>query len=150
MTSARGTFTARAVIEPLRPSPIRTLSPTPPEGIDLAVAAAKLADEKHAEDIVILDLRGLSNIADFFVVCSANSPPHLNAVRKEVADRLKTESGVATYGLDGPTDSLWTVLDFVDVVVHILHAEKRAFYGLETLWSDAPRVAWQSANAAGA
>jgi ribosome-associated protein len=113
-------------------------------GQDLAIAAARLADNKQAEDIVVLDLRGLSNIADYFVICSANSPPHLNAIRREIADELKTVHGVAAYGRDGALDSLWTVLDFVDVVVHILHREKREFYSIEALWSDAPKVDWQS------
>lgn len=113
-------------------------------GQDLAIAAARLADTKQAENIVVLDLRGLSNIADYFVICSANSPPHLNAIRREIADELKTAHGVGPYGRDGALDSLWTVLDFVDVVVHILHREKREFYAIEALWSDAPRVDWQS------
>ena len=115
----------------------------PPTGIDLAIAAARLADEKQAENILVIDLRGLSTIADFFVLCSANSPPHLNAIRREVGDRLKVERGVATYGSEGNSESLWAVLDFVDVVVHILHEEKRHFYALEALWSDAPFVQWQ-------
>ena len=113
-------------------------------GQDLAIAAARLADSKQAEDIVILDLRGLSNIADYFVICSANSPPHLNAIRREIADELKTVHGVGPYGREGALDSLWTVLDFVDVVVHILHREKREFYSIEALWSDAPKVDWKS------
>lgn len=113
-------------------------------GHGLAIAAARLADTKQAEDIVILDLRGLSNIADYFVICSANSPPHLNAIRREIADELKTGHGIGTYGRDGALDSLWTVLDFVDVVVHILHREKREFYSIEALWSDAPKVDWKS------
>jgi ribosome-associated protein len=132
------------------PNPDTILENESLAGRELAVAAARLAYEKQAEDIVLLDLRGLSNIADYFVICSANSPPHLNAIRREVADRLKVEHGVATRGQDGPIDSLWTVLDFVDVVVHVLHAEKREFYALERLWSDAPRVEWQSGEASGA
>ena len=116
-------------------------------GRSLAITAAQFADAKQAEDIVVLDLHGLCNIADYFVLCSANSPPHLNAIRREIADRLKTEHNVATHGHNGAIDSLWTVLDFVDVVVHVLHREKREFYAIEKLWQDAPRVDWQSAEA---
>jgi len=120
--------------------------PSPLSGIDLAVAAARLADEKQAEDIVVLDLRGLSNIADFFVIGSANSPPHLNAIVREVGTRLKVDRGVAAYGQEGSADSLWAVLDFIDVVVHVLHRGKRDFYALEALWSDAPQVEWQASE----
>ena len=112
-------------------------------GEALAITAARLADSKQAENIIVLDLRGLSNIADYFVLCSANSPPHLNAIRREIADVVKVDHGVATHGHDGALDSLWTVLDFIDVVVHVLHREKREFYAIEALWSDAPRVKWQ-------
>jgi ribosome-associated protein len=125
-------------------------APQPLEGLDLALASARYADEKQAEDIVILDLRGLSNIADYFVICSANSAPHLNAIRREVGDRLKVDHQVAAHGYEGHPDSLWAVVDFIDVVVHILHREKREFYALEQLWSDAPRVAWQPEAPAGA
>lgn len=117
-------------------------------GQELAITAARLADNKQAEDIVVLDLRGLSNVADYFVLCSANSPPHLNAIRREIADELKTTRRIGTYGHDGAIDSLWTVLDFVDVVVHVLHREKREFYAIEALWKDAPRIDWQPAGAA--
>lgn len=117
---------------------------TPPiSGESLAITAARLAASKQAEDILVLDLRGLSNIADYFVLCSANSPPHLNAIRREIADVIKVDHGVATHGHCGAIDSLWTVLDFVDVVVHVLHREKREFYAIEALWSAAPRVNWQ-------
>lgn len=120
--------------------PPAPLKETELQGKELALAAARFADDKKAEDIVILDLRGLSSIADYFVICSASSTPHLNAVRREIADRLKTDHGVPAFGYDGQTESSWVVLDFVDVVVHILNQEKRGFYGLEALWSDAPRV----------
>lgn len=116
-------------------------------GSALAKEAARLADDKQAENIVVLDVRGLSNIADYFVICGANSLPHLNAIRKEVRDQIKTAHGVATYGVEGGGESEWAVLDFVDVVVHILLEGKRSFYSLESLWADAPRVEWQPAGA---
>lgn len=126
--------------------PMPQAKPSPLSGTDLAVAAARLAEGKQAEDILVLDLRGLSNIADFFVICSANSPPHLNAIVREVGTRLKVEHGVAAYGQEGRSGSLWAVLDFIDVVVHVLHRGKREFYALEALWSDAPQVEWQAAG----
>ncbi len=117
-----------------------------PVGHELAIAAARHADDKKAEHITVLDLRGLSTLADYFVICSAGSSPHLNAIRREIADQLKIEYGISAYGSDGGLDSQWVVLDFVDVVVHILHAEKREFYALEKLWSDAPRIEWEPAG----
>ena len=115
----------------------------PLSGTALAVEAARLADEKQADNIVVLDVRGLSSIADYFVICGANSLPHLNAVRREVRDSLKTVHGVSSYGVEGGGESEWAVIDFVDVVVHVLLEGKRAFYSLESLWADAPPVPWQ-------
>jgi ribosome-associated protein len=142
-----GCIVFQSTVNPWRPAaqttPSNPLETQPISGRELAITAARFADTKQAEEIVILDLRGLCNIADYFVICSANSPPHLNAVRREVADRLKVEHGVASHGHDGAIDSLWTVLDFIDVVVHILHREKREFYAIENLWAKAPRVEWQ-------
>lgn len=112
-------------------------------GEALAVAAARFADGKLAEDVAVLDVRGLSTVTDYFVVCSGTSMPHLRAVRKEVMDRLKVEAGASTYTSDGGAVSLWLVLDYVDVMVHIFHPEKRDIYKLEELWGDAPRVTWE-------
>jgi len=113
-------------------------------GLELAKAVAQSAEERKAENIIILDLRGLSTIADYFVICSGNSTPHLNSIRKEIADKLKVDYDTPAFRRDGEQDSLWMVLDFVDVVVHIMEGEKRAFYSLENLWNDAPRIPWQS------
>ena len=110
------------------------------EGLELAKAAATLADDKRAEDIVILDLRGISTITDFFVICTGTSNPHLKAIRTEIAGKLK-EDGQKAYGTDGAPESNWLVLDYGDVIVHIFHQKQRQHYALEDLWSDAPRGA---------
>ncbi len=87
-----------------------------------------------------IDLRGISNFTDFFVLCSGTSEPHLKAIASEVEGRLKKEHGVKPMATDGYPLSQWIVADYSDVVVHIFHAEKRDFYSLEDLWSDAPRL----------
>lgn len=110
------------------------------EGIELATAAARGADDKQAEDIVVLDMRGLSTIADFFVICSGTSQPHLKAVKREVFDQLAAAHGLKPRTTEGIPESQWLVLDYGDVIVHVMHAEKREYYALEDLWNDAPRV----------
>lgn len=117
------------------------------EGEELALAAAGYADEKQAEDIVILDLRGISSIADFFVICTGTSTPHLKAVSREVSEKLHEEHDLRPRAKDGNPESQWLILDYVDVIVHIFHEENRANYSLEDLWSDAERVAFEPATA---
>jgi ribosome-associated protein len=117
------------------------------EGEALALAAAGYADEKQAEDIVILDLRGISSIADFFVICTGTSTPHLKAVRREVADKLHEEHDLRPRATDGNPESQWLILDYIDVLVHVFHEESRAKYSLEDLWSDAERIAFEPAVA---
>jgi ribosome-associated protein len=106
----------------------------------LARLCAKLVAEKKAEDIVAIDLRGISSFTDFFVICSGTSEPHLKAIAGELRDRLKQDHDIKPMAIDGYPLSQWVVADYSDVVVHIFHSEKRAFYSLEDLWSDAPRL----------
>ena len=108
----------------------------------LAVACAKAAEEIQAEDIRVLDLRGLSSLTDFMVLCSGNSMPHLKAVMREVEKHVKEWTGEKPLHSEGKADSRWVVLDYVDVMVHILHEETRERYDLENLWGDAKSVAW--------
>ena len=110
------------------------------EGEPLARAAADFADSKKAVNITVLDVRGISMITDFLVICEGTSLPHLRAIRNEVTDRIREDHKVKPYSAHGVADSGWMLLDYGDVVVHIFHAEKRAFYALEDLWSDAPRL----------
>ncbi|MFL6583453.1 MAG: ribosome silencing factor [Chthoniobacterales bacterium] len=116
---------------------------------NLAKRCAALADNKKAESIVVLDLRGISTFTDFFVICSGTSEPHLKAIAGEIEARLREEDGIRAASVDGFPSSQWIVLDYLQVIVHVFHQEKRAFYSLEDLWGDAPRVAWQSAAVTG-
>jgi len=110
------------------------------EELRRALVCARAAAEMQAEDVEVLDLRGLSSIADFFVICSATSTPHLKAVRREVEEAMRLERGSRPRAADGGAESQWLVVDFGDVIAHIFHRDKRGFYGLESLWADAPRV----------
>ena len=95
---------------------------------------------------MVLDLQGISSFTDFFVICSGTSEPQLKAIAAEIEDRLKQEHGVKAVSVDGFPASQWIVLDYLQVIVHVFRQEKREFYSLEDLWSDAPRVAWESEN----
>jgi ribosome-associated protein len=93
---------------------------------------------------VVLDLRGISTFTDFFVICSATSEPHLKAIAGEVETKLKQDYSIRATAIDGFPASQWIVLDYLQVIVHVFHQAKRAFYSLEDLWSDAPRLEWDS------
>lgn len=106
----------------------------------LAILCAEYAANKKAEDVLALDLRGISSFADYFVICSGTSEPHLKAIASEIQDKLREYHGLRPHHVDGYPASQWIVVDYVDVLVHIFHEEKRAFYSIEDLWSDAPRL----------
>ncbi len=96
---------------------------------------------------MVLDLRGISTFTDFFVICSATSEPQLRAIAGEIEGRLKKEHKIKASAMDGFPTSQWIVIDYLQVVVHIFHQEKRSFYSLEDLWGDAPRFDWEAAVA---
>jgi ribosome-associated protein len=120
----------------------KVAKPAMPEGEVLARAAADYADNKKAGDILIMDLRELSTVCDYMVLCSVDSLPQLRAVRDEVWDEIEKNQGRKPLVADTNMESQWLVLHYGDVMVHIFHKEKRVFYALEELWSDAPRIDW--------
>jgi ribosome-associated protein len=95
----------------------------------------------------VLDLRGISTFTDFFVICSATSEPQLKAIASEIETELKKKCATRPVAIDGFPASQWIVLDYLQVVVHVFHRDKRAFYSLEDLWGDAPRIEWETAQA---
>lgn len=119
----------------------------PTEGQDLAIACAKAAEEILAEGIRVLDLRGISSLTDFMVICSGTSMPHLKAILRDVETHVKEWTGTRPAHSEGKADSRWVVLDYVDVMVHIMHQELRDHYALEELWGDAREVEWGEAGA---
>ena len=106
----------------------------------LALRCRELADNKKAEDIVVLDVRKVSSVTDYFVVCTGTSEPHLRAVVDEITERLRVEQGVRPRAVDGTLHTAWVVLDYFDVIVHIMRGDLRERYDLEALWGDAPRL----------
>lgn len=103
---------------------------------NLAKKIAQLAFTKKAYDVRMLDLRKVTDVADFFVVCSADSDIQVKAIADAVLDGL-AESGIHPWHREGISQKQWILLDFVDVVVHVFHKEVRNFYALEKLWGDA-------------
>jgi ribosome-associated protein len=110
------------------------------ESRKLALLCRDLADNKKAEDVVILDVRGLSSITDYFVLASGTSEPHLRAISEEIVDRLREDHGLRPRAIDGTLKAAWLALDFFDVIVHVMRSDVRERYDLEGLWGDAPRV----------
>jgi ribosome-associated protein len=106
----------------------------------LALLCRELADNKKAEDLVVLDVRKLSSVTDYFVIVSGTSEPHLRAIVNEITDTLRADHGVRPRSMDGTVHGTWVVLDFFDVIVHIMRADARERYDLEGLWGDAPVV----------
>lgn len=100
---------------------------------------AQAAVDRRAEDVLIMDMRGLMTICDFFVVCSGRSRLHVEAIAEEVEEQL-SEEGLRPWHREGIPDASWVITDYGDVVVHIFAPEARAFYNLEGLWGDARRV----------
>jgi len=106
----------------------------------LASLCRDLADNRKAEDIVILDVRELSSVTDYFVIASGTSEPHLRAIVEEITDKLRDEHGIRPRAVDGTLPAAWVVLDYFDVIVHVMRQDVRERYDLETLWGDAPRL----------
>ncbi|MFN7139715.1 MAG: ribosome silencing factor [Limisphaerales bacterium] len=106
----------------------------------LALLCRDLADNRKAENIVILDVRKLSSVTDFFVIASGTSEPHIRAIVDEIATTLRKDHGLTPRAIDGEAQTPWRVLDFFDVIVHVMRNDIRERYDLESLWGDAPRV----------
>ncbi|HKS15745.1 MAG TPA: ribosome silencing factor [Planctomycetota bacterium] len=108
----------------------------------LAVESARIADGKKASEIVILDLRRLNAITDFFVLCSAQNDRQSRAIAEEVAYQMKRK-GLRAFGIEGDRGAPWILEDFGDFVLHVFRESHRRFYDLESLWADAPLVGWE-------
>jgi len=110
------------------------------ESRELALRCRQLAAEKKAEDLLVLDVRKLSSVTDYFVLGTGTSEPHLRAISQEIVGRLRAEEGLRPRAVDGTLQAGWVVLDFYDVIVHLMRSEQRRKYDLEGLWGDAPLV----------
>ena len=107
---------------------------------ELAFVCAKTADDHKAENIITLKVSGLSVIADYFVLCTGNSIPHLSAIAVSIAREVRAKMGIRPSVIDGTAASQWTVIDFGSVIVHVFSPKMRELYQLESLWGDAPKV----------
>ena len=111
----------------------------------MAVAAAQVCDDKKAQDIRILDVRKLTTISDYFIVCSTGNERQARAIADDLRVSMK-DYGLRELGVEGAQDARWILQDFGDVVIHIFHEAQRGFYDIEGLWADAPRVKWSPAR----
>jgi ribosome-associated protein len=105
----------------------------------LALACSSAAQEKKAQDIVIMDLQGITLIADYFVICTGANPIQIKAICDNINDKLKKQ-GVSPLRIEGFNDARWILMDYGTVIVHIFMEEERDYYNLEKLWGDAKIV----------
>ena len=99
----------------------------------------RLAEEKKAEEILVLDLRGISSVTDYFFVCHGTSDRHVLAIADHILEMMK-KTGYKVLGVEGYPEARWVLLDFGDLVVHIFYDENRRFYQLEKLWGHAAQI----------
>jgi ribosome-associated protein len=124
-------------------SPIANLAHEPSRSLDRALAAARVAELNRGRDIVILDLRELTPVFDYFVLVTGTSRRQLHAISEEIDDVLAKQYHDRRLGIEGYADSRWILLDFGDVVVHMFDDETRGYYDLENLWAGAKRVPFE-------
>jgi ribosome-associated protein len=126
----------------LTKGPDQTLTP-----IEQARRIAGLAQDKLAEDVVILDMRPACSYTDFFVICTGRNPRQTKAIWDEVHERLKHDERVLPQHVEGVSDGSWIVGDFLDTVLHVFTPEARDYYRLAELWGDVPVVSVEAASA---
>ena len=125
-----------------------TGSQTLPASKEVAIAAARASSEKQADDVVILDVHELIVITDFFVICSAGTDRQIKTVIENIEERLRSRLEVRPVRREGEAGAGWWLLDYIDVVVHVFGGDQRAYYDLERLWRDAPRLSWDESSEA--
>lgn len=105
---------------------------------ELLKIAVKAADDKRAEDIVALNMKGISLIADYFIICHGNSDKQVQAIAREMKEKVE-EGHFEVKRMEGFDEARWILIDMGDVVAHIFHRDERSYYNLERLWGDAPQ-----------
>ena len=113
--------------------------------MQLALAAARTAEENRGQNIVVLDMRSITPVFDYFVIATGNSRRQLHAISEEIDRCLEKDLGDRRMGIEGYSESRWILLDYGNVVIHLFDDETREFYALEELWGEAERVTlpWQ-------
>ncbi|MCG3128810.1 MAG: Ribosomal silencing factor RsfS [Phycisphaerae bacterium] len=115
------------------------------EALDFAVEAARVAAESRTEQVLVLDLRGLSGIADFFVIGTGSSDRQMRAVA-DLIEKHARSVGRRPYRVADSAAASWILADYVDVVVHLFDQKHRRYYDLDSLWGDAPRIDWTKSD----
>lgn len=110
--------------------------------------AAEKADEKKADEIKILDVQGVSLLADYFLLCSGQTSIKVRAIAQHVEEEL-TKAGYKLHGMEGMQDGIWVLMDFGTLIVHVMRTQEREFYNLERLWSQGRVEEWNPQAAAG-
>jgi len=108
-----------------------------------AAEAARVLHEDKCEDVLLLDVRGMSQVCDYLVIATGSSGRQMGSALQHI-EELGAECGLRPFGSSRQASSSWLIVDFVDVVVHLFEANARAYYDLEMLWSDAPRLDWRA------
>ncbi len=113
--------------------------------LNLALAAARTAEDNRGENIVVLDMRAITPVFDYFVIVTGNSRRQLHAISEEIDHCLEDELGYRRMGIEGYNESRWILLDYGNVVIHLFDSETREYYALEQFWSSSPQVPlpWQ-------
>jgi len=116
--------------------------------LQLALAAARTAADNRGEDIVVLDMRSITPVFDYFVIATGKSRRQLHAISEEIDHCLEDDLGDHRMGIEGYSESRWILLDYGNVVIHLFDAETREYYALEQFWSEASQVAlpWAEEN----
>ena len=120
----------------------RTMPARVAKALEHAKLCARLADDNRGKDVLLLDLRAATPLIDFFVIISANSRRQAYAISSEIDQELK-KLGEAKLGIEGAEEGRWILTDYGDFVVHVFAEDARAYYALEEIWGDAPRVDWR-------
>jgi ribosome-associated protein len=110
----------------------------PSDTRELALGAAAIAYDKKAEDIVLLDMRGLVDYTDYLIICTGRTPRQTKSISQELRHRLKKDLGVTPRRVEGEKEGDWILVDALDVVIHVFTPEARDFYRLDRLWREAP------------
>ncbi len=129
-------------------TPESPATPGPMDDLTFAVEAARLLADRKCDDVLLLDLRGLSEVTNFVVIGTGTSDRQMKSVADELRDFGK-DRGQVTFARDRDPAATWIVVDFVNLIVHLFEPNQRAYYDLESLWGDAPRLRWQREDASG-
>jgi ribosome-associated protein len=127
--------------------PVGALSHSQPDRVERAkqhsIACARLSDDNRARDVLVLDLQNGTSVVDYFVIASVVSRRQASALASDIDAEMK-RAGEKKLGIEGAQEGRWILIDYGDFVVHVFSEDARAYYGLDELWGDAPRVEWQS------